>query len=88
MVTGPTPPGTGDKKLAISFTDSKSTSPTTFVRVFDELSPDSEVPASIIIAPFFIISPVIYLPLPMPETITSACFIISFLFFPSVTDMP
>src|SRR3989344_5705194 len=65
-VTGPTPPGTGETYPATFRTDSKSTSPT--------IPPsDSEEPASIKTAPCLIILPVIYLPFPMPEIITSAC---------------
>ena len=65
-VIGPTPPGTGDTREAVLLTDAKSTSPTT------PPAPSSEVPASIIILPCFIFSPVIKLGLPTAEIITSA----------------
>jgi len=57
IVMGPTPPGTGVICPAIFDADSKWTSPTSLLPVFQVLSSMYCIPTSITIAPGFIHSP-------------------------------
>ena len=55
IVIGPTPPGTGDMKLALSFTSSKLTSPTNLLLISPFTSSSILlIPTSMTIAPFLI----------------------------------